>query len=257
MGRALRLKDRPQRASGNARDAPKAGAGFRGIAIAAAAAVLLNTGCAANFPYQAQSLPSVPEKSVVLKAKAKSEKEFVEYLEKTGHSNIHINRGVGPGGELYSVVCADYLGHAYVFKDGEPFAQVKIKHDAEHPPVYPFAKIVLGNGDAGVFVTSPYGMVDGKPNAQIVLFDEEGGEKLRATIDLTRILKKHRDMYDPYLGGSSLKDGLFFCARDDGMRPWGKVYLIRLVDGEFKVTGVPQSAAMKCSCFTDWLAQKH
>ena len=256
MGKAPRVKNRPQRASSSART------GLKVIAVATTLVALLD-GCAGGFPYQRQNMSEVPEKGVVLKAKAKSEKEFVEYLRDTGHSNIYINHGFGPDGEMYSVVCADYLGHAYVFKERkpfkerEPFAQVKIKHDYEHPPVYPFAKIVLSNGDVGVFATSHYARLNGKPNAQIVLLDEDGREKLRVIIDLTRMLKKHRDMYDPYLGGSNLKDGLFFCARDDGMRPWNKVYLIRLIDGEIKVTELPHTEAMKCSCFVDWLGQKH
>lgn len=214
-------------------------------------AAVLIAGCSAHYPdYDITSFPEL--KQATLEPRGKSVSEFTDMLMDAGATNIQVAHGIGTGGVVVDAVAADYLYHVYLFRDGEYLDRVKITCDPGRAAVHPMLKVVQ-NGDLSAVVLLADVMTVGEKRAgMLVQFDEEGVTQT-TTLPVHGFIKKHGGMRDPYVGGTSLTQGLLVTARDDAGVPWTKIYVLKLVENKLSVDPVPYSRGFQCSCFNDWL----
>jgi len=218
---------------------------------AALLALLLGACTPAFFPsYEIQRFPDLDEKALVLKPGTK-EASFIFMLKVKGASNIVNPKGY-VNGSVVSAVTADFMENVYLFGDGRYVSRVPLRHDEGAPQVHPFLKVLTGSGTLGVMLVAENLVLGGKRIAQLILI-EKGGRTTHLSVPLDDVIAREGGLYDPFVGGEDLDDGLYLCARDKSGRPWSRVYLIR-TDGE-KVSMEPRPAneAYGCACFEDWM----
>jgi len=208
---------------------------------------LLSSCAPATFSYQN---PNVPKdlSSIVVKNKT-AESDFIEVLKKRKVSNIISVKSV-LNGKMVSAVTGDYMSNIYLFKEGEYFGKLDIKHDKYAEPVFPVAKIVRYDGGFGVFLVAKDLKLNGKRVVQLILLNENGDQK-NMSISIEKQIKKHGEIWDPFVGGESLETGVFFTGRTKTWETWGSAYKITY-DGEVHMERVFTGELAACSCFDRW-----
>ena len=208
---------------------------------------LLSCAPAAIPSYQ---IPVVPQNlSSIVVEKKTSEADFIEKLKKRKVSNIISVKSVIKG-RMVSAVTGDYMKDIYLFKDGEYLGKLKIDHDKYHEPVFPVAKIVRYNGGFGVLLVAKNLKYEDKRVVQLILLNKEGKQK-NMSISIEKQIKKHGEIWDPFVGGESLETGVFFTGRTETWETWPSAYKITY-DGEVHMTKTAVGNLRHCSCFDSW-----
>lgn len=208
---------------------------------------LLSCAPAAIPSYQ---IPVVPQNiSSIVVEKKTSETDFIEKLKKRKVSNIISVKSVIKG-RMVSAVTGDYMKNIYLFKEGEYLGKLKINHDKYHEPVFPVAKIVHYDGGFGVLLVAKNLRYEGKRVVQLILLDKEGEQK-NISISIEKQIKKHGEIWNPFVGGENLETGVFFTGRTETWEVWPSAYKITY-DGEVQMTKTATGNLRQCSCFDRW-----
>ena len=208
---------------------------------------LLSSCAPATFSYQN---PVVPKdlSSIVVKKKT-AETDFIQMLKKKKVTNIISVKSV-LNEKMISAVTGDYLSNVYLFKEGEYLGKLEIKHDKYAEPVFPVAKIVRYDGGFGVFLVAKDLKYEGKRVVQLMLLDRNAKQKTMS-IPIDKLIKKHGEIWDPFVGGESLETGVFFTGRTEVWETWTSAYKITY-DGEVHMRRVAVGELAVCSCFDKW-----
>ena len=214
--------------------------------------VVLNAACVAHFQdYQPVRVPGINKMDVEISG---SPAEFVKLLRQTGVSNMTIGHGLtADGKKTVDVVMADYLKHLYIFVGGEFAMKAKIPHDKGKGPVHPTVKVVRAGDRTAVVLIADVMHIDGKQAGLLVTFDEK---EIKSTVKLPvwGFIKKHDGMRDPYIGGTDMKTGILVTARNADGTAWTRIYVLKLVKNEVKLSSRHFSEGGSCACFYDWVS---
>lgn len=93
--------------------------------------------------------------------------------------------------------------------------------------------------------------VQGRRAGLLALFGPEGVTS-RTTLPLGGLISRHGGLKDPYIGGTDLRGGILFSARDDQGRAWSDVYVIGVTDGTMTLDSISSEQACACPVYVAW-----
>jgi len=207
-------------------------------------------GYGALLGYEMQQYPDLDEQILIVEQDMKAE-AFIKLLKDANATNIIHSKGYWHD-KVVSAVTADFMDYVYFFEDEKFTRRMQIRYDQGYPQVHPFIKMVHLNGAYGAFLVAENLEVDGQRAAEIIL---QGDDSLPnyITISFAKKIKKYGGMYDPFIGGENLADGVFLAARGGSGEIWPVAYKISFHGQKSQVKAVPLSEAAKCSCFEQWM----
>lgn len=213
-------------------------------------AVLSGCGFGALLEYQTQQYPDLNEQTLVVEQGMEAE-AFIKLLKHANATNVIHSQGYWHE-KVVSAVTADFMDYVYFFEEGKYVRRMEIRYDEGYPQVHPFIKMVYLNGTYGAFLVAENLIIGGERAAEIILVSDDPLLDY-ITIQLSAKIKKHGGMYDPFVGGENLADGVFFSARDDAGDVWTRAYKISLTGQVPHVEQALLSELAKCSCFEQWM----
>jgi hypothetical protein len=207
-------------------------------------------GYGALLTYQAQQYADLDEHDLTVDAGMESG-AFISLLKHANATNIIHSKGYWHD-KVISAITADFMDYIYFFEDDKYVGRKKIRYDQGHPQVHPFIKIVHLGGRYGAFLLAENLEIDKERAAEIILMsDDQSSDYI--IIKLGKKIGEHGGMYDPFVGGENLAEGVFFAARDRAGDVWPLAYKISFSGQEPRVDRVLLSEAARCSCFEKWM----
>ncbi|MBU0648580.1 hypothetical protein KJ969_00515 [Patescibacteria group bacterium] len=214
------------------------------------AMALCACGYGALLKYQTQRYADLDEHTLAVEPGMESG-AFISLLKRAGASNIIHSKGYWYE-RVVSAITADFMDYIYFFEDEKYAGRMKIRYDEGYPQVHPFIKMVYLNGTYGAFLVAENMEIGGQRAAEIILQGDDSSPSY-ITISFAKKIKKYGGMYDPFIGGDNLADGVFLAARDNTGDVWPTAYKISFQEQKLQVEKAPLSQVAKCACFEKWM----